>query len=280
MLPSSPASVSTTQIEYLPGEAPVITGTGWQAGEIVTIIRQKANLSHERRTLRNSADRRGNFVCQDLTANDHQAWTAYTLTASGAASRQIAQTAYFDAPPPGREKETLGVLKFQIPLTGRDFSFETETITLKWKSGSSVREGDGFAAAAATASCAFPDGNLFNFSSTLPALVNQPCLGTPGNLCQNFGDVRFTDACLAARGDITAEICLLCPDGNGGVVTPYAKFSIQADFKGQATLAVKLDDDFQFPLFNFPLRTDFRKTQCYASCRTGRDLCGLAHRTG
>lgn len=97
-------------------------------------------MSHERGTLRVSADRRGNFVCQDLTANDHQAWTAYTLTASGAASRQIAQKAYFDAPPPGGEKETLGVLKFQIPLTGRDFSFETETITLKWKSGSSVRE--------------------------------------------------------------------------------------------------------------------------------------------
>jgi hypothetical protein len=252
LLPSSPAFVSTNQVQYLPGEAPVITGTGWQAGEIVTIIRQEANLSHERRTLRIVADHQGNFVSKDLTANDHQFWTAYTLTASGAVSRQVAQTAYFDAPPPGREKETLGVLKFHIPLTSRDFSFETETITLKWKSDSSAREGDEFAAAAAAASCAFPDGNLFNFSSTLPDLVNQPCLGTPGNLCQNFGDVRFTSACLAARGDISAEICLLCPDGSGGFVDPYAKFSIKADFKGQAALAVKLDDSFSFPLFNFP----------------------------
>ncbi|HMX28112.1 MAG TPA: putative Ig domain-containing protein, partial [Blastocatellia bacterium] len=251
-LPHSTATLSTTRVQYRPGEAPVITGTGWLPGEVVTIIRQEANLSHERTTLRAVADAQGNFVCADLTAAVHQNWTTYTLTANGQSSGQIAQTVYQDLPPAGKEKETLGLLKFNAPITSRVISVETETVTVKLTpNGAAVNE-DGRVNAAA-ASCTVPMGNTFNIDVDFSSVISKPCLGDDTNPCADAGDVRLKDACLSLSGSIDAELCLLCDDGMGGFIDPYAKFTIQEDFKGQTMLAVALSKGLRLPLFKIPI---------------------------
>ncbi len=248
LLPSSQAAIFTGQAQYRPGQAPVIAGTGWQPGETVTIIRQEANLGHQRKTLQAVADAQGSFTCAELKAADHQPWINYTLTASGQSSKQIAQTVYQDLPPAGRELESLPTrLVFDLPITNRDGSVETGTLTLKWTNTAPVR------ANATAATCTVPDGNDFSFDADFSNILNKPCLGIDGNPCGAFGDVQLKDACLAFSGSVRAEICLLCPDGNGGVVTPYAKLSVEENFKTQARIAFDLNDDFNLPVFNLPI---------------------------
>ena len=63
LLPSSSATISTDKVAYLPGDAPVITGSGWKPFEQITIVRQEARQGHARRTLHAVADKRGEFIC-------------------------------------------------------------------------------------------------------------------------------------------------------------------------------------------------------------------------
>jgi hypothetical protein len=247
LLPSSAATVSTGKVEYQLGEAPVITGTGWHPGEVVTVIRQEARLGHKRTALRAVADEQGNFICADLRASDYQIWVTYTLTAEGQTSGQIAQTTYFDAPPSGKEWDTVPKnLKFEIPILTRDGSVETETVLLKWRSSAPADS----ALTTSAATCAVPTGNTFNFNADFSSILNQPCLGIDGNPCGAFGDVRLKEGCLAFSGSIRAELCI---DITTITCTPYAKFSVQEDFIGRALLEVDLNDNFILPVLNIPI---------------------------
>src|SRR5207302_9495900 len=106
-------------------------------------IRQESRLGHKRTTLRAVADQQGSFICTDLTAKDYQVWTSYTLTARGQTSEQVAQTSYSDAPLPGKESESLPQpIKFQITITTRDGSTETETVLFKWRTDSPYVESE------------------------------------------------------------------------------------------------------------------------------------------
>ncbi len=257
LLPSSPATVSTDKAEYRPGEASIIMGTGWQPGEAVTIVLQESRLGHRRTTLRAVADPQGNFVCRDVTADHHQPWVSYILNARGESSRQVAQTAFFDAPPPGKEAESLGRLRFQVPISTRDGSVETESVIFKWRSNSPYTEQDALIGApnapnaASAVSCSVPNGSIFNYNADFSSVLNQPCLGIDGNPCAAFGDVQFKEACMSFSGSITVDVCVACIDDDG--LENYVKFSIQEDFKGGGTLKFNLNDDFNLNLLNIPI---------------------------
>jgi hypothetical protein len=127
LLNSSPASVTTSQIDYLRGERPIIYGSGWQPGERISIVRQEARPTHKRTILKAHADDQGNFVNTDIPVTDYREGVTYTLTVMGETSRNIAQTVYSYAPPadPALRKKPRS-FKFSAPIFFRDASFEHE----------------------------------------------------------------------------------------------------------------------------------------------------------
>jgi hypothetical protein len=245
LLKSSPATISTDKVEYLPGDAPVISGSGWKPFEKITIIRQEARLGHKRRILHAVADRRGHFTCTDLTAEDYQVWVTYTLNARGESSEQIAQTSYIDAPLPGKEVESLPQpLKFQIPISTRDGSVETETVVLKWRTDSPYVEQEDFAVASTSATCTIPEGSTFNYNANFSSIIDQPCFGLPANPC-GANDFRFKSACMSFSGSINAEFSV-APEF-------YLKFSMQEDFRGGGVLKLNLKNNLNLNLLNLPI---------------------------
>ena len=261
LLKSSSATISSNKVEYLPGDAPVITGGGWEPFERITIVRQEARLGHKRRTLEVVANEHGDFTCTDLTAGDYQVWVTYTLTARGETSRRIAQTTYIDAPPPGKELETMGKTSIKFPITARDGSVETNRALFKWKTNSPLIEredlnyliGPCLGPNPCPQPCAIPNGSAFNINPNFSAVINQPCLGLPPELC-GANDVRFKDICMAMSGSVEADFCVLF-DFTTDPPTPcfWATARIQEDFKGAGTLLFDLKSGFDFTLLNIPI---------------------------
>src|SRR5215470_2800695 len=68
VLRSSPALITTGHAYYTPGSQPVVTGSGWQPNETVTIVRQDARPDRRRITLTASADGQGNLQLSSLPA--------------------------------------------------------------------------------------------------------------------------------------------------------------------------------------------------------------------
>ncbi len=247
VLKSSAANVSTDKIVYLPGKAPVITGTGWQPLERLTIIRQEARLSHKRTTLQAVADEQGNFISPALTLADYQPWTTYTLTARGQSSGQIAQTTYYDAPPPGREKETFPKnLDYDFPISLRDGSTEVEAGLLRWRVTSPLTTQSRSNDVTAMATCSTVAGADFSINPSFSTIINQPCLGISGNPC-GMGDVELTDGCFAFSGAFH------------GSASPF-KFSVDQNFTAHAAFDLVLLGSLSFEqdLFAIPgLGIDF-----------------------
>lgn len=245
VLQSSSATVSTDKVRYLPGRAPVITGTGWKPFERVNIIRQEARLGHKRTALRAVADELGNFICADLTPADHRPLTTYTLTARGLSSGQIAQTTYNDAAPPGSEKELFPKdLPFDFPVTARDGSTEVAAGLLRWRvksplTGDANVQNAKMATTAVT--CSVPAGSHLNFPSgplDLSGILNKPCLGLPPGLCGS-SDVRLTEFCLAFSGTFHGRLVPL-------------KVSLEQYLAGHAVFDLTLNGGITFE-HDFPI---------------------------
>ncbi|MEI7751437.1 MAG: hypothetical protein WCJ71_05020, partial [Candidatus Omnitrophota bacterium] len=92
------ASLATGQYDYIPGETATITGSGFKAGETVTLV-----LHHVDRpaladvVLIAVADANGNFSISTLTLQEHDRGVSFTLTAKGLFSGAVAQTKFTDA---------------------------------------------------------------------------------------------------------------------------------------------------------------------------------------
>ena len=89
------ATIKTDKDDYAPGERAVITGSGWQPGEEVTLLFQEDPAVHEDYVLAVVADSTGNIVWDQWAPEEHDLNVRFYMTASDSRSR--AQTTFTDA---------------------------------------------------------------------------------------------------------------------------------------------------------------------------------------
>ena len=88
------ATIKTDKDDYAPGALAVITGSGWQPGEEVTLLFQEDPAVHEDYVLKVNADTAGNIYWDQWAPELHDLNVRFYLTASGSQSR--AQTTFTD----------------------------------------------------------------------------------------------------------------------------------------------------------------------------------------
>ena len=89
------ATIKTDKNDYAPGELAVITGSGWQPDEEVTLLIQEDPAVHEDYVLKLAADSDGNISWNQWAPERHDFGVRFYLTATGTKSR--AQTTFTDA---------------------------------------------------------------------------------------------------------------------------------------------------------------------------------------
>src|SRR5512143_40630 len=94
---ASAATVQTNRLDYYPGENVVISGSGWQPGEIVSLLLRETPPLDPDLTLYAQADAEGNFVNAEFYTDIHDIGVAFTLTATGVNSLLAAQTTFTDS---------------------------------------------------------------------------------------------------------------------------------------------------------------------------------------
>jgi len=91
------ATVQTDRSDYFPGENVVITGSGWQAGEVVSLELHEDPPIDTHPTLYATADNLGNIFNNEFYTDFHDIGITFTLTATGPISGQ-ATTTFTDSP--------------------------------------------------------------------------------------------------------------------------------------------------------------------------------------
>ncbi len=87
-------TVKTDKGDYAPGETVIISGSGWQPGETVTMVLHELADFHGDRILTAVADGIGNIFDNEYSPEEHDIGVRYYLTASGSISQ--AQTTFTD----------------------------------------------------------------------------------------------------------------------------------------------------------------------------------------
>ena len=85
------ATLVTDQDSYAPGDAVAISGTGWQAGETVTLLLHQDPQSVPDQTLQATADGAGNIAATMISPDSTDPDVTYYLTATGKASEAQAK---------------------------------------------------------------------------------------------------------------------------------------------------------------------------------------------
>ena len=88
------ATIKTDKDDYAPGELAVITGSGWQPGEAVTLTFQEDPAVHDDYSFPVTADAIGNIYWDQWAPEEHDYGVRFYLTAQGSVSR--AQTTFTD----------------------------------------------------------------------------------------------------------------------------------------------------------------------------------------
>ena len=87
------ASVTTDQADYASDDMVMITGSGWQPGETVTLEIVEEPVIHDPDTLYAVADADGN-ISNEYIIHGHDVVQTFTLTASGMTSGSVSQTTF------------------------------------------------------------------------------------------------------------------------------------------------------------------------------------------
>ncbi|PYO16831.1 MAG: hypothetical protein DMD31_01615, partial [Gemmatimonadetes bacterium] len=90
------ASVKTDRPDYSPGETVTFTGSGWEPGEVVSLLLHEDPTTHPDRTLTATADPLGNIVNNEFSPEPHDVGVTFYVLASGQASRLVAQARFTD----------------------------------------------------------------------------------------------------------------------------------------------------------------------------------------
>jgi hypothetical protein len=141
-LNSSTATVTTDRLDYAPGTPVLVSGTGWQPYETVTLqFHEDPHVATENpHTFVVTADVQGRFLCREYAPEALDNGTAFILAATSSSSRQTAQTVFTDSDPAPRslpysqDFSTLlhsattypaGWQGWQLAATGSSTSFRT-----------------------------------------------------------------------------------------------------------------------------------------------------------
>lgn len=234
MIKSSPASITTGEVEYGAGEHVLISGAGFQPNEAIRIVRQEARPTHRRTFLKAVADENGDFIDSDIPLADFEAGMTYTLTAMGEASMNVAQTVYKYALPLDPEAQTKPKeSKISIPLLFRDASFELEDGILIWRVVSGLEP-----------QVKPPEMSLQSVSASytfkFSEIKGKPCLGS--SFCPAGLDIRMRDeSFLTVGGGLDASI------GSSG-----AKITVDENVSGNLTFDVRALGTIRPPTIPIP----------------------------
>src|SRR5262245_28785589 len=91
------ATVQTDDNDYYPGQNVVITGSGWQVGEVVSLVLHEEPPIDPDVTLYATADPSGNIFNNEFYTDWFDVGVTFTLTATGLNSGSTAQTTFTDA---------------------------------------------------------------------------------------------------------------------------------------------------------------------------------------
>ncbi|HVP38014.1 MAG TPA: HYR domain-containing protein [Candidatus Saccharimonadales bacterium] len=147
---SGQATVATNKADYAPGDTVLVTGTGWQPGEVVTLTFRESPSPHPPQVITATADADGRFENRDYIAHAHGDSTQCTIDALGNSSGLTARTTFTDSPnvltcyvnpqspnpvpPGGTATFEVDVLAQQGFLPGRTVVFQTDFLPT-WPSG-------------------------------------------------------------------------------------------------------------------------------------------------
>jgi hypothetical protein len=268
---SSPAFITTGHGYYSPGSQPIVTGSGWQPNETVTIVRQDARPDRRRVILEATADGRGNLQLSNLPVASQTDSFNYTITAIGNSSGYVAQTVYWGGLP---EIPTPGHVDFSIGLTGRDGSTETAGGLLVWKIRSggvkTAPPGDDYASRnPTTKGIEAQSVDLGNIVSFLPS---GPCLGLDlGNISVQ-GCAAITAKFLSGHFDVGGSI-----DGSFDLLAGSASVSVSEHLSAGATLDLQFSgslsvEDKILPLYDMDITLGPLKGKVEANIVAGLDL--------
>jgi hypothetical protein len=88
-------TLTTDKFDYQPGDTITISGSGWQPGEMVSMVLSVSPDTHPDVELSSVADENGNFTNTDYTVQESDANVVFTLTATGQSSGATVQSAAF-----------------------------------------------------------------------------------------------------------------------------------------------------------------------------------------
>src|SRR5437867_99900 len=99
------ATIATQYPDYAPGETVMMTGSGWEPGETVTIELHEDPTLCPNRLLSAVADENGDILNTDFVPDQHDIGVTFTATASGLSSGLTAETTFTDNCPGGFEPD-------------------------------------------------------------------------------------------------------------------------------------------------------------------------------
>ncbi len=165
------ATIKTDKDDYAPGERAVITGSGWQPGEVVTLLFQEDPAVHEDYVLQVTADVAGSLYWDRWAPEQHDLNVRFYLLASG--SRSKAQMTFTDGNI-GEDAITIGEQSPNPVTPGGAVTFE---VTVKITGNSQLCT----ATLSAAPSGATPLPAATTFAFTLNGLPNNTVSGSGPN---------------------------------------------------------------------------------------------------
>src|SRR5438034_2102550 len=135
------ATVKTDRADYAPGQVVTITGSGWQVGEVVSLVLHEDPPIDTHPTLTATADASGHVFNNTFAPDAHDVDVRFYLTATGQASGSVAQATFTDdnfavssiAPASG---PTLGGTP--VTITGTSFTSGRQPFTVAFGTGAPV----------------------------------------------------------------------------------------------------------------------------------------------
>ena len=91
------ATLKTDKDDYAPGEPALITGSGWQPGEEVTLVFQEDPAVHPDYMLTLTANGEGNISHDEWAPEEHDFGVRFYLMATGVTSQRRAQITFTDS---------------------------------------------------------------------------------------------------------------------------------------------------------------------------------------
>src|SRR6266571_3570532 len=135
------ATVKTDQADYAPGQVVTITGSGWQFGEVVSLVLNEDPAIDTHPTLTATADASGHILNNQFVPDVHDVGVRFYMTATGQTSGSVALATFTDdnfsvgavSPASG---PTLGGTP--VTITGTSFTNGRQPFTVSFGTGAAV----------------------------------------------------------------------------------------------------------------------------------------------